>query len=370
MRIRFAKPLIGEKERNKVVDVLKRTSLTNSGCVREFEEKFRDFIGGGEAVAVSSCTAALHLGLLAGGVGPGDEVIVPALTFAASAHAVEAVGARPVFVDVWKTTGVIESTLFGSSLTKKTKAIMPVHFAGRPGYMGGLRDFARRNKLFVVEDCATALGARHSGQHVGLLGDCGAFSFHPVKHITSCEGGMLVSRNPELADSARRMREFGKVSLDLYAGMPGEYDIKGFGLNYRMTEMQGAVGTQQLEDFPERFAQRRLNYKILSNLLSKYELLDLDHENGSSYCVVLMLPDGVDQREFRLELTRKDIETSIYYPGPLPLFTYYREKYGHKSGDFPNAERISRNSVALSVGPHLGRDHMVYMSDEIKRILG
>lgn len=365
-RIKFGKPLISHAARSDVSEILRRRALTNAGKVAEFEERFVEAIGGGRAVAVSSCTAALHLALLACGIGPGDEVIVPAQTFVASAHAVEAVGAKPVFVDVWPDSGVMDPDLTERAITPRTKAIMPVHYAGRPCYMGTIMDIARRHNLRVIEDCATALGATHSGKHVGLIGDFGCFSFHPVKHITTCEGGMLVSRDFEMAEAARRMREFGKTPKDPYNDLPGEYDVTGFGLNFRMTEMQGALGTHQLADAPRRLLVRKSNYRKLKAALDDFDVMDLGNGEAAAYCLIVILPDGIDRRAVREDLARWNVETSIYYPGPVPLLTYYREKYGHKAGDFPHAERIADRSIAFPVGPHLGAAHMAQIAQAFR----
>lgn len=366
-RIKFGKPLIGNEERTDVAEILTRRALTNAGKVREFEERFQEALGGGRAVALSSCTAALHLGLLALGVGEEDEVILPAQTFVASAHAIEAVGATPVFVDSWPESGVMDPQQTEYAITPKTKAIMPVHYAGRPCYMGTIVDIARRHKLKIIEDCATALGAHHSGKHVGLLGDVGCFSFHPVKHITTCEGGMLVSRDFELAEKVRAMREFGKTAKDPYNDLPGEYDVTGFGMNYRMTELQGAMGVHQLARSPKRLLKRKDNYARLAAALSRYDVLDLGPDHAAAYCLVVVLPDGRDRRAVREELARDRVETSIYYPGPVPLFTYYRDKYHFQAGDFPAAERISNQSIALPVGPHLGEPQIAQIATAFKK---
>jgi dTDP-4-amino-4,6-dideoxygalactose transaminase len=365
-RIKFGKPLIGNAARTDVGEILKRRALTNAGKVVEFEERFAEAIGGGRAVAVSSCTAALHMAMMACGIGPGDEVIVPAQTFVASSHVVEAVGAKPVFVDVWPESGSMDPNRVEAAITKKTKAVMPVHFAGRPCYMGSIMDIARRHNLRVIEDCATALGAVHSGRHVGLIGDIGCFSFHPVKHITTCEGGMLVSRDFELAETARRMREFGKTQKDPYRELPGEYDIVSFGLNYRMTEMQAALGIHQLADASKRLLVRKSNYKLLKGALKDFEVLDLGNGEAAAYCLIVMLPDFIDRRALRDDMAAWNVETSIYYPGPVPLMTYYREKYGYKPGDFPASERIADHSVALPVGPHLGTPQMAQIATAFK----
>ena len=378
MRIKFARPRFGPADCAAVTGAMKRSRLTNAGAVREFENKFVEAIGGGIAVATSSCTAALHMALLALEIGEGDEVVVPALTFAACGHVVEAVGATPVFADCHPEAGQIDPDDIARRVPPRTKAIMAMHFAGRPGYMGSILSIARKHGLKVVEDCATALGARHSGKHVGLLGDIGCFSFHPVKHITTCEGGMLVTGHPELAERARLAREFGKENSPYGAPItehPMAYRIKAFGLNFRMTELQGALGVSQLDCAGKRLEISRSNYRRLEAALDGLEILQLggadesQRAEGAAYCLVVHMPPGKAAPNVRQELLARHVETSVYYPGPLPLMPYYRDKHGHRPGGFPHAERIARNSIALSVGPHLGSNEMAYQAEQLKECL-
>jgi len=366
MRIKFARPRLGDAEAEALVTVVTRPHLSNGASVREFENRFVETIGGGQAVAVSSCTAALHLALLTLGIKHGDEVILPALSFAACAHSIEAVGAVPVFADVHPEAGQMDPEDVERRITPKTRAIMVMHFAGRVGYMGTMLAVARRHNLRIIEDAATALGATHSGRHAGLIGDIGCFSFHPVKHITTGEGGMLVTRSPELAERARSMREFGKWTdpHDLRSFVT--YEIRGFGLNFRMTEMSGAVGCVQLQSARERLDRRRANYYKLEHALTDFNILKLGGLESAAYCLIVHAPDEVTQFELRHRLAQRHIETSVYYPGPLPLMPYYRDRYGFKPGDFPHSERIARNTVALSVGPHLGAEEMAYTAKMFK----
>lgn len=370
MRIKFARPQIGEAEIAAAVAALGNPRLTNAGHVQAFESKFSEMIGGGMAVATSSCTSALHMALLALKIGPGDEVIVPALTFAACAHVVEAVGATPVFADVHPEAGQLDPEDVEPRITPRTKAIMVMHFAGRPGYMGSFQAMARRRNVKIIEDAATALGALHSGKHVGLLGDVGCFSFHPVKHITTCEGGMLVTHDAEIAARAKLIREFGKEAspYDQQNGrstMP--YEIKSFGLNFRMTELSGAIGVAQLDTARKRLEIRRSNYRKLVHALDGLEILDLGGDESAAYCMVVHMPKNRDAFAIRRALAARHIETSVYYPGPLPLMPYYGGKY--RAEDFPHSTRIAQNAIALSVGPHLGSAEMAYTAQQLKEVL-
>ena len=361
MKIRFAKPLIDQSDIDAVAQSLKQRTLTNGGNVMQFEERFVEYIGGGIAVAVSSCTAALYMAMKCLDIGAGDEVIVPALSFAACAHVVEAVGAVPVFVDVRPETGVIDPALAEAAIGPKTKAIMAMHYVGKPCDLSILKDICRRRNIFLVEDCATALGALHSNIHVGLHGDIGCFSFHAVKHVTCGEGGMLVTRHPEIAERARKLRQFG-IEHNVYDQLPGEYDVIQFGLNFRMTEMQAALGLGQLAKANTRLSVRERNWRAVQSAIDFATVLDTA---GAFYALIVMLPDGLDQHTVRIELSKQYIETSIYYPGPLPHTSYYRRLFV----DFPAAEKIAKQSIALSCGPHLTLDHMAYQVDTLRDIL-
>ena len=367
--IKFARPIIGPEEIAAVGEALKNPRMTNAGRVVEFESQFSEMIGGGAAVAMSSCTSALHAALLCLDIGQDDEVIVPALTFAACAHVVEAVGAIPVFADCHPEAGQLDPEAVERCVTKRTKAIMLMHYAGRAGYIGTMQAVARRHNLRIIEDCATALGAVHSGKHVGLHGDIGCFSFHPVKHITTGEGGMLVTRNLEVAARARAFREFGKWADTDQPHSYVDYEIRDFGLNFRMTEMQAAIGLVQLKSAKHRLELRRWNYRKLAAMLDGLEILQLGGDEAAAYCLVVHMPDMRSQFAVRKALAKRGVETSCYYPGPLPLMPYYAKKYDIMPGSFPSAERIAHNTIAMSVGPHLSAADMVFQAEQLKEVL-
>lgn len=357
-RIYFGRPLIGDAEKKAVVEALGRTRLTNGGLVKQFEAAFEEYAGGGKAVAVSSCTAALHIACMRF-FGPGDEVIMPALTHVATAHAVEAVGATPVFVDVSRETGNVEAQTISDAITSRTKGVIVVHYLGRPCDMPGICMVTRLNGLKLIEDCALALGARLGESHVGLFGDAGCFSFYPIKHMTTGEGGMLLTKHPELAEDAKLRRAFGQQ------GRHG--DVTGLGLNYRLTEMQAALGLEQIKRLPRFMKKRQTNFNALLSSLPGLKFVN--SRFGAFYGLSVFMPSGVDQKWALQEFQRRGCEFSIYYPRPVPLLTYYREKYGYKAGQFPISEEISSRTICLPVGPHLNRHHIAYMSAIIKEVL-
>lgn len=344
-RIYFGKPIIGDPEKEAVLDALSRRQLTNGGLVMNFEESFQDFTGG-LAVAVSSCTAALHISTMIL-FKPGDEVIIPANGHLSAANAVELVGAKPVFCDVSLENGAFQD--IESCLTHKTKGVIAVHYMGVPANLGELRSFCRTNGLYLIEDCALALGTHYENRHVGLWGDIGCFSFYPCKHITTGEGGMLLTSNMEIAQKAKALRSFGQTER--------HGDMITPGLNYRMTEIQAALGIEQMKRLPLFLKIRFENMLKIAKGLGDFKRID------GSYGTTVFL--DCDRTEFRRQMQNQFIETSVYYPKPIPLMTHYRA-YGHREGDFPNAEAISNTSVCLPSGPHMRPKHIDYMLETFR----
>jgi perosamine synthetase len=360
--IPFGRPVIEAEERAAVADVLDGPVLTHGPRVKQFEADFATWTGAPHAIATSNCMAALHLSYLAIDLGPGDEVLVPAQTHVATAHAVELCGARPVFVDAEPRTGNVDLDLLESLVTERTRAISLVHFLGLPVDMTRLMEIARGHDLYVVEDCAVALGARVDGTHVGLLGDVGCFSFYPVKHITTGEGGMVVTTRGELADRISKQRAFG-IDKSVLADRrhSGAYEIEHVGNNYRLGEIGAALGIQQLRRLDGFLEHRERTYRRLFSGLREIEglvLLESDDDGwleASHYCLSAVL-DGelAPRREELIErLKARGIGTSVYYPKALPDTAYYAQRYGLPSGSCPVATRISTQSVAFPVAPHV-----------------
>lgn len=374
--IAFGKPIIGDREKRAVAEVLSGTVFVHGPKAKEFEEAFSKFTDADYAVSLSSCTAALHLSYFNLGLGSGDEVIVPAQTHTATAHAVEFCGARPVFVDAEYETGNIDIEQIEANITDKTKAISVVHFLGMPVDMDKIKGIAEKYNLFVLEDCALAIGTYYKGIHAGLHGDVGCFSFYPVKHITTAEGGMLISRHKEVANNIVRKKAFG---VDCFVGerkVPGQYDVTMLGFNYRLNEIQCALGIQQLTRINDFLEKRKQNYELLSDgLCGIDELSQFKSSHGdfqsSYYCLSVMLSEELSsKRVAMIELLKeKGVGTSIYYPRAVPQLTYYKEKYGYEDNSYPVAEWISSNSIALPVGPHLDSEDMEYIVKSIKNVI-
>jgi len=375
-QISFGRPVIGDAEKDAVCSVMDSGIMVHGPKINEFEKAFADFTDAPYAIGVSSCTAALHLAYFMWGIGPGDEVIVPAQTHVATAHAVEYVGARPVFVDAEIATGNIDIEKIEPLITEKTKAISLVHYLGMPVDMRAICAIAKEHNLRIVEDCALSIGGRLGGIHTGLWGDVGCFSFYPVKHMTTAEGGMFIMRDEELAAKATAARAFG---IDRHHGqrkVPGQYDVNSLGFNYRMSELQSVMGIEQLKRLPQFIEDRKKNYGVLLEGLSELEgthIFKSDHGDfeSSHYCFSIVLDDelAAQRVEIIYALKEKGVGTSIYYPKAVPVLSYYRNKYGYREGDYPIAERISNQSIALPVGPHLADGDAEYIAGCVRDVI-
>lgn len=375
-QIPFGKPLIGSEEHNAVLEVLSGTTLVHGPRAVQFESDFAQFTQAQQAVTVSSCTAGMHLIWFHLGLKPGDEVIVPAMTHTATAHAVELCGAKPVFVDAELTSGNIDLGQIEAKITERTRAIVIVHYLGMPVDMLPLVNLARKHQLFLMEDCALALGAYYEGTHAGLIGDAGCFSFYPVKHMTTAEGGMIITQNAELAKALRLKRAFGVDRTHGERSIPGMYDVVELGFNYRMSEIHAAIGIEQLKKLPQFLQRRSDNYLRLENNLKQIQGLSVFQSThgvfqSSYYCLSVMLePSLATQREKLMDLLKeRGIGTSIYYPQPVPRMKYYREKYDYSPTEFKNAALIADSSIALPVGPHLSSADMDYISNQLQELL-
>jgi dTDP-4-amino-4,6-dideoxygalactose transaminase len=374
--IPFGRPVVGDEEKRAVLEVLDGAVLAHGPRAAALESDFAAFTGSPHAVSVSSCTAAMHLIYLSLGLSPGDEVIVPAQTHVATAHAVELTGARPVFVDAEPIGGNIDVEQIEAAVTARTRAVAVVHFLGQPVPMPAVAAIAARHDLFVLEDCALAIGTRLEGVHAGLHGDAGCFSFYPIKHMTTAEGGMVITRDAELAGKVTRQRSFGVDRGPAERSFPGLYDVTMLGDNYRLNEMQAALGLEQIKRVKGFLEQRERNWKCLRDGLAEVEGITIlaaseGAAQSSYYCMGVVLEPRLRHSRAAIvgHLKRQGIGTSVYYPHPVPLMSYYRRKYDHQEGSFPVASWISDCSIALPVGPHLDEDDMAYVADHLGRAL-
>ena len=376
MKIPFGKPLIGKTEKKAVLRVLSGNILVHGPKAIEFENIFSKFTKSPFAVSVSSCTAGMHLVYFTLGIGIGDEVIVPAQTHVATAHAVELTGAKAVFVDSNSEDGNIDISRIEKSISKKTKAIAIVHYLGIPVDMNKINKIARKYNLFVIEDCALALGSTINNKHVGLFGDVGVFSFYPVKHMTTAEGGIIISKNKNLIKKLRLKKAFGVNKNFSERKIPGSYDCVTLGFNYRMSELNAAIGIEQVKKIPFFLKKRKENFERLNFLLKNSKNLRVIDSNrkilkNSHYCLTVLLDKKISK--FRMQIVKKlnnlGIGTSIYYPQPVPRMKYYKNKYGYNKKRFKNAEMLSDSSISFPVGPHLNQNHMTFIAKNIITVL-
>jgi len=377
MEVHFGRPIIGDEEKAAVMKVLESPILVHGPLATQFEDDFAAFTGAPHAVSVSSCTAGMHLIYFTLGLGAGDEVVVPAMTHVATAHAVELTGAKAVFVDVTLEHGNIDIAAIEAAITPRTRAIAVVHYLGVPVDMPQVVAVAKKHKLFLLEDCALAPGAKVDGVQAGLHGDAGVFSFYPVKHLTTAEGGMIILKDEAFAKRLKLLKAFGVDRTHGERKVPGVYDTVALGFNYRMSEIHAAIGIEQVKKLPGFLSARKANFEVLEKALaSQKQLRVLPQPTGGRleschYCLSVLLdePLGAKRPDIMAALTERKIGSSIYYPQPVPRMTYYREKYGYDASRYPNAARISDSTIALPVGPHLTTEHMHHIASNLREII-
>jgi dTDP-4-amino-4,6-dideoxygalactose transaminase len=358
----FGSPLIRERDCREVLGVLQSGWLGTGPRVERFEAAFADYVGGRHGVAVSSCTAALHLSLKAAGIGPGDEVIVPAMTFVATANSVVHAGAVPILCDVDPTTQNITAALVAPHLTRRTRAILPVHFAGRAVDLTGLLELASDRRILVVNDAAHAIETEHRGRRIGGLGMATAYSFYPTKNITTGEGGMVVTDDDRLAARLRTLRQHG-LSADAWK----RYSAAGFrhyeavepGFKANMTDLQAALGLQQLARIEEMSRRRRRIWTSYGEAFSGLPMtLPAGAEPGDRhalhlYTVLLHLEAlSADRDTIARALLQEGIGTGVHYRA-VHLHPYYRDTFGYAPDAFPHAARISDRTLSLPLSARL-----------------
>ncbi len=375
-KIPFGYPIVNKEESKSVSKVLDGFIFAHGPNIKEFEKNFAKFTNAPHAISVSSCTAGMHLIYFTLNIGKGDEVIVPSQTHVATAHAVELTGAKPIFIDSDENTGNIDVNKIEKKITKRTKAIAVVHFLGLPANVIKIKRIAKKYNLYLIEDCALSIGAKVNKIHTGLIGDAGVFSFYPVKHITTGEGGMIITKNKNFAKKLKLIRGLGVDKSFNERKVPGIYDVPALGFNYRMNEFQAAIGIQQLKKLPTFLKIRKKNFNFLYNRLNKIKELEVlpgrvKNLIGSHYCISIILKNKFKnkRKEIINFLSKKGIGTSIYYPQPVPRMSYYKKKYNYDKKKFFNCEKFSDNSIALPVGPHLKMKDCKYIVDQLTKII-
>jgi dTDP-4-amino-4,6-dideoxygalactose transaminase len=372
---------LGKEEEREVLKVLRTRWLSTGPVTEKFEKSFSEYLGKGYAIAVSNGTAALHLALASLQLKEGDEVILPSLTFIATANAVLYVGAKPVFADIVGTDDLnISPQEIEEKITKRTKVILAMHYGGYPCNMGSIMGIAKRHGLYVVEDAAHAPGAEYQRKKCGLIGDMGCFSFFSNKNLASGEGGMVVTGNGEWAERVRRMRSHGMEALswDKYHGRISSYDIERLGYNYRITEIQSALGLVQLKKLDRNNGKRRRLTEIYRSELQGVKGISipfLKSKGHPSYHLFPILVDAdpgaspyIERGRLIEDLRYFRIQASVHYP-PIHLFFFYRRKFGFKEGMLPKTEEVSRREITLPLHPRMDTRDVKWITKKVKEIV-
>jgi perosamine synthetase len=360
-RLPYGRQWLDEDDIATVVEVLRSDWLTTGPKVAEFEQAFAEFVGAKEAVAVSNGTAALHAAMYALEIGPGDEVIVPPMTFAASANCVLYQGATPVFADVEPDTLLLAPRQVEAKITPRTKAIIAVDYAGQPCDYDALRAIANQHALALVDDACHAIGGSYKGRPVGSLADLNTFSLHPVKQITTGEGGVITTDDPELARRMRLFRNHGITSDHRQREQQGSwfYEMVELGYNYRLTDFQCALGMSQLRKLPSWVARRQQiagQYDAAFAELPEVEPLAVREELSHAYHLYIIRLNSKQLRATRTEifaaLRAEGIGVNVHYI-PVHLHPFYRERFGTGLGDCPVAEAAYEQLITLPIFPRM-----------------
>ncbi len=364
-----------QKEINAVLKVLRRRWLTMGERVEEFENKFAEFLKARYAIALSSGTAALHLALKSLGIKERDEVLVPVITFVASANAVLYCGAKPVFVDSTSLEDFnISITDLEKKTSSKTRGVVVVHYGGFLADMEKINRLAKKYDLFVIEDSAHSIGTKYGSKMAGTFGDAGCYSFFSNKNLATGEGGMIVTPDRKLAQKIKLLRTHGmtRSTWERFESNSSGYDIIELGYNYRMTEISAVLGLEQLKKLERNNYKRRLLTQIYIKYLGEIQEISIpfkNHPGDSSHHLFPMLLDkNTGREEFMRKLEQKGIQTSIHYQ-PVHKFSYYRKNFPQKSGTLSISEEIGKREVSLPLHPQMSEDDVVFICQQIKKIL-
>jgi dTDP-4-amino-4,6-dideoxygalactose transaminase len=382
----FAPPALGEDEIAEVVDTLRSDWITTGPKVKRFEEGFKAYVGADDTLALSSCTAALHVGLVVAGVGPGDIVVSSPMTFISSIHVIEHVGAKPLLVDVEQDTLNIDPDAMEHALSEaggRIKAIMPVHLHGHPADLQPILDSARRHHAAVIEDAAHSLPARYRGRMIGSpdpafddVTDLVAFSFYATKNLTTGEGGMLTG--PSSAVESARVWSMHGMSRDAHkryeSGGSWQYDVLVPGFKYNMTDIQAAIGMHQLRRLDAMQARRHQIVACYQEALSELDSVEVPRPRADVdpawhiYAIRLNLDRlRIGRAEFIDQLIKLNIGTSVHFI-PVHLMTYYRERYGYQPADFPVANSQFERLISLPLSARMSDQDVADVIEAVRSV--
>jgi dTDP-4-amino-4,6-dideoxygalactose transaminase len=374
----FGSPLIEQPEMDEVLDTLRSGWLGTGPKVAKFEQKFGQYVGSKFALAVNSCTAGLHLSMLAAGVGPGDEVITTPMTFCATVNSIVHTGAKPVLVDCDRETQLIDPQRIVDAITPRTRALVPVHLCGRPCDMDSIMDIARKHNLVVIEDAAHAIESKYKARKIGNIAHMTAFSFYVTKNVVTGEGGMVTTNDPDLADKIKVYGLHG-LSRDAWKRFSDEgykhYQVVYPGFKYNMMDIQAAIGLHQLDSVDRNLRRRNEIWRIYNrefqNIPVGLPAADEPNTVHARHLYTLMIDksrSGIDRDTFMQRMQAAKIGTGVHYVG-VHLQPFYRETFGYNAADFPNATWISERTVSIPLGPKLTDDDVSTVVEAVKNVL-
>ena len=373
----YCRPYFDDDELNRVADVLKSGWWTKGSVTREFEKVFAEYVGAKYAVAVNSCTAAMHIALVAKGIGEGDEVISTPMTFCSTINTIVHTGAKPVLVDIDSKTGLIDVDKIEAAITEKTKAIVPVHYAGQSCDMDKINAIAEKYGLFVLEDCAHALSTEYKGKKIGSMGNACAYSFYVTKNISTAEGGMLTTDDEELYEKASVLSLHGmsKNAWSRY-GTKGDwkYEVCDPGFKYNLTDIAAALGIAQMNKLDEMQDIRTKYAEIYNKAFDKIDGITYLKDNGlgknSAHLYVIQIDKNkfdIDRDTFIELLKEYNIGTSVHFI-PICMHPYYINNFGYKKGDFPETEKMFEGIISLPLYPSMTREDVMYVIEAVREI--
>lgn len=375
IKVPFFEPLITNEDKKQVIKALDAAFLTDGPKLIEFEKKFSKFSGSKYAIGVSNATSALHLSLICSGISKNDEVIIPNLTFIATASSVLHSGATPVLADIENDTLNISIESIKKNITKKTKAIIPVHFAGMPCNMNKIIKIAKKNNLKIIEDCAHGIGSKINGKHVGTFGEAGCFSFYPTKNITTIEGGMVITNSKKLAEDIRKKRNHGitRTLQNRYSkGKPWDYDVEEPGYNFRLDEIRSVLGINQLKKVKLFNKKRENSFNYYNKKLEKVSGIIIPKNNkgftNSHHLYIIRILDsfGMKRDELFEKLLENGIQTSVHYK-PLSKFQVCKKK-AKKYDSLNHSEKIYQEIISLPFFTHISKIQLDLVIKTIKNI--
>ena len=376
INVPFVVPMITSDDKKSITNALNSRLLTDGPLLKKFETEFAKFTGSKYAIGVSNATSALQLSLLASGIGKGDEVIIPDITFVATANAVLAIGATPILADVEKNDLNISVDSIKSNITPKTKAIIPVHFAGKSCNMKKIISLSKKNNLEIIEDCAHAIGTKYNQKHVGNFGISGCFSFYPTKNMTTIEGGMIICNSKKIAKYLISCRNHGiskTYTQRFSSGLPWDYDIKQHGYNFRLDEIRSAMGLSQIKKLHEWNKKRNNaanyytnNLKSINGIESPLNVPVSEKHSWHLYVIKIKNSFGLTRNNLFKKLLEQGIRTSVHYK-PLHDFSLYQKK-AKSFSSLKNSSEVYTEVLSLPLYPDISKKEQDFVISKIKHL--